>query len=120
MSAAKHTPGPWSVACWVGAVKGATEQHGLHESVWAGDLLICPTGLVTDPEALPNARLIAAAPLLLDALQTIVEQGTTYPPHWESFSDAEKTEFRKAFPPTQTKAAKIAAAAIAAATGVTR
>lgn len=59
---AQHTPGPWSVE------KGA-------KGLWIGaDALACRTVAVTtnycgDEQRLANARLIAAAPELLEAAQ---------------------------------------------------
>ena len=73
-----HTPGPWSVDCWTGTLQGDTAHQGTHEAVWKDELLICPTGLTSDPEALPNARLIAAAPELLEALQIAVAETLDY------------------------------------------
>ena len=43
--------------------------------------------------------------ILYQALSEINRIGTHYPPHWETFSEAEK----KQWPPVQTKEAKIAA-----------
>ena len=67
---AAYTSGPWEICCWTGVLGGAV---GLHEAVWKGDLLICTTGLVTDPESRPNAQLIAAAPDLLEACKAFVK-----------------------------------------------
>lgn len=64
MSAAKHTPGPWSLA-------GIPESLG----IWAGGTIIATVscsnrdgaGIILANEA--NARLIAAAPDMLEALR---------------------------------------------------
>ncbi len=56
----KHTPGPWKYIAWHG-------QHGVHDAM---DNDVCET-FGEDAEA--NARLIAAAPELLEALEEIVE-----------------------------------------------
>lgn len=72
MSAQKHTPGPW------------TAEHGIYGSI------VCKDGksmIAVWPEALggpefpheANARLIAAAPELLEALlQVIAEKAPSY------------------------------------------
>jgi hypothetical protein len=80
---AGHTPGPWEIS--------GTFEHRGDPSIWAN---ITPVGyksygaiaqvsffneLVTfDPVKLANARLIAAAPELLDALQFIREHGEEF------------------------------------------
>ena len=46
--------------------------------------------------------------ILYQALSEINRIGTHYPPHWETFSQAE----REQWPPVQTKEAKIAAQAL--------
>jgi len=46
--------------------------------------------------------------ILYQALSEINQIGTHYPPHWETFSQAEKEQW----PPVQTKEAKIAAQAL--------
>lgn len=46
--------------------------------------------------------------ILYQALSEIIWIGTHYPPHWETFSQAEKEQF----PPVRTKEAKIAAEAL--------
>ena len=67
-----HTPGPW----WP-TTSNCKEIYGResHESVMAEGRMvadICPCGL--DEEAGANARLIAAAPELWDALDSFLEQ----------------------------------------------
>lgn len=67
----KHTPGPWQVIdrgdtwnlarFWVGAAGAA----------WRGPSEIC--AISTAPYSQANARLIAAAPELLDVLRRLVE-----------------------------------------------
>ena len=62
MSAAKHTPGPWSI-------KDDT-VNAIEPDVMAGEFYIAQCfGHSHHDEALANARLIAAAPELLEALQ---------------------------------------------------
>ena len=57
----KHTPGPWKYITWHG-------QHGVHDAM---DNDVCET-FGEDAEA--NARLIAAAPELLEALEYLLSQ----------------------------------------------
>jgi hypothetical protein len=67
MSNSKHTPGPWK--------QGSTHP----ENVSAGSALVCTTlsrGRFND-EQKANARLIAAAPDLLEALQTMLKHPDT-------------------------------------------
>ena len=67
MSAPKHTPGPWKVDA-----SGCVHQQG---NKWSFIPLISPWAESafdhTDQIALANARLIAAAPDLLAALQEL-------------------------------------------------
>lgn len=58
---ARHTPGPW-------------EYMSVTKSVWSGRAICIMTGSRNhpDPEREANARLIAAAPDLLDALQGVL------------------------------------------------
>lgn len=58
---AKHTPGPWET-------RDANNQPG-HQQVWGGGMMVadCET-LVENETAVANARLISAAPDLLEAL----------------------------------------------------
>lgn len=60
----KHTPGPWA---WL------TGQDGRHSVAQAGTLASIAElrGLAPEQELEANARLIAAAPALLEALQHI-------------------------------------------------
>lgn len=71
MSAAKHTPGPWLIE---GRTVYSLMHHGWNRGVevlknrfWAS---CYHDRSVTDEEAEANARLIAAAPELLEALQS--------------------------------------------------
>jgi len=73
MTTAQHTPGPWSQGednplNIYGNYASVANVHGTH-----------PTGASTEEEAIANARLIAAAPLMLAALRTALEAiGDTY------------------------------------------
>jgi hypothetical protein len=69
-----HTPGPWHV----GGIGGATAKAGKTDArrVWAADAAaVCDIstrrllGAKSAPEEDANARLIAAAPELLEALE---------------------------------------------------
>lgn len=78
MSAPKHTPGPW----YVDKAPSIFGGHGF--TIHKGSAMICTAfpGASTDriePVAELNARLIAAAPELLDALKVMLEQFTKTP-----------------------------------------
>jgi hypothetical protein len=68
----KHTPGPWYVR---GAP--AAYQHEKPRDITSGHSLIATACMLNNfrGETLANARLIAAAPDMLEALRTIVEYG---------------------------------------------
>lgn len=87
----KHTAGPWRYHEWTGgngrrfAIETADHRHGIAS--------IAPnenaSTLLTMEEHQANARLIAAAPSMLDALDSIDEacqQGlnSAEPIHWEA------------------------------------
>jgi hypothetical protein len=66
MTTTQHTPGPWSQG-----EDNPLNIYGNHASV-ANVHGTHPTGARTEEEAIANARLIAAAPELLAALQEAV------------------------------------------------
>lgn len=68
MSAAKHTPGPWTVA--------APSIHRVYPHVVAQNgVIVCNVKSSSNrPQARHDARLIAAAPELLEALQNLVDR----------------------------------------------
>ena len=76
MSEAKHTPGPWRASLW-------KERQGDTPCVMAHGTPIAILHncmITTDEERKANARLIAAAPELLEALEKITHEeplGTT-------------------------------------------
>jgi hypothetical protein len=73
MTTTQHTPGPWSQG-----EDNPLNIYGNHASV-ANVHGTHPTGASTEEEAIANARLIAAAPLMLAALRTALEAiGDTY------------------------------------------
>ena len=80
MSNAKHTPGPWSSSMWTDDVAGAVGW-----SIVCGDAghRVPTNTFETDDEeeAEANARLIAAAPELLEALQAYDAWADKTPPH---------------------------------------
>lgn len=63
---AKHTPGPWRVA-----FGNRLEIHGPKDEIGWPKSIVYNAGLCTDEEAQANARLIAAAPRLLQALRDL-------------------------------------------------
>lgn len=74
MTKTAHTPGPWVVdPCW--DILGNTDD---------GNGMVCQitTDAVPRAEAEANARLIAAAPGLLEALRAIIED-------WDNGDDAD-------------------------------
>jgi hypothetical protein len=62
-----HTPGPWCVA--FGA---RLEIHGPKDEIGWPKSIVWNAGLCTDKESQANARLIAAAPDMLEALENII------------------------------------------------
>lgn len=64
MSAAKHTPGPYCLDDESDTAEGSRMILAPD-----GTKLACTTGLYEDAEDIANARLLAAAPELLEALQ---------------------------------------------------
>ena len=76
-----HSPGPW-YALAEGIADNAIGYRAIFDS--DGDTVCNPS-----PMGEANARLIAAAPDLLAALQTIVEnQGNLFPIDWANARDA--------------------------------
>lgn len=57
-----HTPGPWSI--------DKEERWVIHEPEGKSGTLVVPEIYLDDDEAIANARLIAAAPDLLEALES--------------------------------------------------
>ena len=62
----KHTPGPWKLTC---ASRAVTSPSG-----WDIARMPVHTGPITIDDMTANARLIAAAPELLAALQKLTDQ----------------------------------------------
>lgn len=79
MSASKHTPGPWSL--WKDVCHG---EHGMiTDDAHARHIAQIKDGA---PEIEANARLIAAAPELLEAMQTYIAALDG----WENTNKAER------------------------------
>lgn len=77
---AKHTPGPWGIIIGeAGPVVFSGEN---------GDLVSRMGSFLGDDEAMANARLIAAAPDLLEALQMVVTIANEAYDHWDADHDA--------------------------------
>jgi len=79
MTEAKHTPGPWALQgnSTVIAPNMPRIKYGKHEE-YERAYIVCQPDLYTDPEwggeeKRANARLIAAAPEMLEALQESVQ-----------------------------------------------
>jgi hypothetical protein len=60
MSERSHTPGPWKISSWTGNI---TTADGLHVA-----------GLDIESTRFPDAKLMAAAPEMLEALESIRAQ----------------------------------------------
>ena len=76
----KHTPGPWTVEPPSGRQPRTTiwkwhPKRAFGENVWVATIY---GGEVSDDESEANARLIAAAPALLDAARRVVS-GVPHP-----------------------------------------
>jgi hypothetical protein len=99
--AEQHTPGPWSWGEGYDGLYGCGQDEVLHSS-YEGGMWLAHTKC---REA--NARLMAAAPTLLDALQALVaaseawnasvEQIIGRPPNWsDGYLDAARAAIAKA------------------------
>jgi hypothetical protein len=78
MSAAKHTPGPWVIDWNVSRLDifssdAATQVATLRRSTMSDGI---------DKAAIANARLIAVAPQMLEALETVLWAEDNQPDHW--------------------------------------
>jgi hypothetical protein len=79
MSDANHTPGPWKF--WPTHWAGGSDSHKIDgkNTIWIetekGDEIarVVPERIYTNPTVMANARLIAAAPELFDALELALE-----------------------------------------------
>ena len=83
-----HTPGPWTIDEFL-------EERGFYK-IRAEDAVLCHAHSFsekgTDPEALANARLIAAAPDLLKACKMVAEMAVS----WEALTPGDIAEVKAA------------------------
>lgn len=72
----KHTPGPWRAFLNKGVI-GVAPANGQYR---AGDIAICSDhdSRRTNEEAMANARLISAAPDMLEALEALHDEIDEY------------------------------------------
>lgn len=81
MSAAKHTPGPWFIFGNGHCVGGAnTDPTTVAEHPTAG-IAMCGMARRDPAECEANARLVAAAPCLLQALRDVLSGAVHYQLH---------------------------------------
>ena len=80
----KHTPGPWEIVCEGGGEPAAV--YGQPKNIYASGLRVASMcGPGNDPAAwLANARLIAAAPELLEALEHLKRHVAECNAQWET------------------------------------
>lgn len=74
MSKQQHTPGPWHVVLSDNATPHILHEHGCDSSDFSdfsSRVCVMPAEIVADYNSLANARLIAAAPELLEALEMV-------------------------------------------------
>ncbi len=84
-----HTPGPWKVIPPVGPGNYGVNSEKALTAYGNWCVAVIPNG--DHAEAAPNARLIAAAPALLEALEALAEywrNGTPVQPGSEVANDA--------------------------------
>ena len=104
MSDVKHTPGPWCVPDQTWSVNLTVEVDGqaLVQCPGSGGAMsytntICTLNWNRTPEWEANARLIAAAPDLLEALNGLIEEidDCAQPSDWD-FYDASRAAIARA------------------------
>jgi hypothetical protein len=87
MSNTKHTPGPWRVneTDYTNAYGIECEVNGIQHTVCTDQFCYPNFKKDRDPEKLANAKLIASAPSLLEALKDVISK--TYSDnngHWKT------------------------------------
>ena len=84
----KHTPGPWLIEAQnshTGAIATVHNTTDVWVEIWSENWIV--TGMGPEEQS-ANARLIAAAPDLLEALQRAVDLLARYPKHDEAWRQA--------------------------------
>jgi type VI protein secretion system component VasF len=71
----KHTPGPWTIGVY--RTTAEFREHEEHVAVMKADdqMLLAITGPTLDAASVADARLIAAAPELLELLKALHDKG---------------------------------------------
>ena len=78
---ASHTPGPWTLSPWTASSDIAIHGYNDGQRQWIGDVVgDTDSEHATDANRDANARLIAAAPDMLEALKGLM-------PMWQSGID---------------------------------
>ena len=115
MSGAKHTPGPWVVRTDFKCGNGETGIGIAARDLGPGSGAVAwPCG-TTDEQLIANARLIAASPALLEALQGLIREHDAV---FAGREDGAQDSYYNAHP-GRAIAYRNARAAIAKATGTT-
>ncbi len=74
MSESKHTPGPWNVSEGIEGINDCTLFRLVHTEHGALAVVYCEDdSFFADPVGLANARLMAAAPKLKEALKGLLK-----------------------------------------------
>lgn len=71
----KYTPGPWTAVRWT---DNESDTYGWSFAAGGYSLPLCEVETDNPDECDANARLVSAAPELLEALQGFVEHGTCF------------------------------------------
>lgn len=99
MSAAQHTPGPWSVESDLNTfvIRGApVMQTAAREITYEFCDYVATTWGTQTKQNEVNARLIAAAPVLLKELQELVEAYEDGEPNWKQIVSSAHAAIAKA------------------------
>lgn len=101
----KHTPGPWKAGQYLGSLRQFVIHMDVGDKGQGSDVAFTSITFGSD-ETIANARLIAAAPELLEALQAMLEvHGVTQayaekhieiPQSWVDVSDLARAAIAKA------------------------